>query len=178
MPGFAGMSAIGAQFLAFLLSGAPQMLYYRPYVPGPAPSASPGIPPAQGSYPNSQPVGTRSATWDSALDLPTDTLAPDLGTGWQGAYQAAGSAHVLVRRGDTQVAWERYGLRLEEQDTWGLLLASEVPVCARFDAFQAPDGNTYQVDAQIKPITVLDTIIGWAAQLGRRDPLDVVTKVK
>ena len=167
MPGFGGLAGPARALLAAFVTSGAGGSYRRRFEDRAAPSAwvgGPGDP--------AQPIGTRATSYDPGQQAIIDSTV-NAGTGYSGGFATLADVHCVVKRGDSRTAYQAYGMQLAEDATWGVFLASEV-VPARGDLYIAADGQRYVVGEQVQPIVVVDQIIGYAAQLERRDATDPV----
>lgn len=165
MPGFAGLAGPAASLLATFVKSGAGGIYRRRFEDQVAPSAWIG-----GPNDPQQPIGARAASDDPGQQAIIDSTV-NAGTGFTDGFDTLTSVHCVVKRGDSRTAYQQYGMQLAEDATWGVFLASEV-VPARGDLYIAADGQRYIVGEQVQPIVVVDQIIGYAAQLERRDATD------
>jgi hypothetical protein len=170
MPGFGGLAGPAAALWATYVGSGDGMTYRRAFVTAPAPRAWIG-----GPSDVSQPIGIRDVAFDPTEGAVLDSTV-DAGTGYTGGFAPPIGVHALVKRGDAQTAWQQYGLQLNEDDYYALLIAAEIAP-AFHDLLIAPDDTRYLVGTQIKPVMVVGQTIGYAAQLERRDPTDSVYTV-
>ena len=167
MAGFAGLASPAAALWATYVGSGTGITYRRAFVPSAAPRAWVGGP---DDVP--QPVGTRDAAYDPVENAVLDSTI-DAGTGYVGGYGPSLGIHALVKRGDAQTAWQQYGLQLNEEDYYVLLIAAEIAP-AWHDLLIMPDGTRYLVGQQIRVVMVVGQTIGYAAQVERRDPTDPI----
>lgn len=164
--GLGGLPNVGQSVLMFLLAGASIGQYYRNFVSETSPSGWIG--------PNgmdAQPIVNHSAYFDAVMDVPLDSLSPDLGTGYSPPYPPPIAVHCLIHRGMANSIWSQFGINIDEDDTYGIFSAKEI-VPYWHDIISMPDGNTYGIAQNIQPLNVLDVTIGYIAQMERRDPSD------
>ena len=165
MPGFGGLATAAAQLLALFVQSGMGGTYRRRFVATAAPTDWAG-----GPQDPPQPIGTRGAGYDPVEGAVLDSTV-DANTGFVGAYAPGMQVGCVVKRGAADTARQQYGLQLQEDETWGVFLASDIAP-AYLDLFIAADTQRYVIGRQIRPIVAIDTIIGYAAQLERRDPTD------
>lgn len=176
--GLSGLANVAQQFLRWYVSGSQWGTYRRAFADaGGSDYSGPvnTVPPSRQRVTDPQ-TGTHSTAYDATINAATDSASSDLGTGYNPPYAQPFAVRAIIKRGNSDVVWNQYGLQLDENQTYGVFLHTDLTP-SRFDVLIMPDTNRYVVGQQIAPIMVYDRCIGWVAQLERRDPSDPIYRL-